>query len=72
MTALGVVGRAGNRGRDGVHDGGGLVRVARRPNRDRDDDRPGDQLSAELTRLAFFSATSHVACPLSVVGVTLQ
>lgn len=63
MTALAMVGRAGNRGRNGVHHGGCLVRVARCPDSDQDDDYPNGELASESAALALVSAsTSHGLC----------
>lgn len=59
MTALAVVSRVGKRSRDGVHHGGGLVRVTRCPHRDQDDDHPNGELAPESASLVIVSPTGH-------------
>lgn len=64
MTGLAVVaGRTSDGGGDGVDNGGGLVRVARSPDRDQDDDYPSGELSPDPAAFTFASATSHFGFP---------
>ena len=59
MTALAMVGRIADGGRDSVNHREGLVRVARCPDSDQDDDYPNGELASESAALAFDSTAGH-------------
>lgn len=71
MTAGAVmVGRVADGGRDGVDHGGGLVRVARCPDSDQDDDCPSGESSPESAAPVFVSAAISHSAFLRVVAAS--